>query len=956
MSSDRWRKVEEVYHAAMERPLAERSAFVAGACRGDDALEREIRSLLEQPSAPGFLSAPAMEVAAELVDDDAHWKGRRIGVYTLDALLGRGGMGEVYRARDNRLGRDVAIKVLPKAFTAHPDRLARFEREARLLAALNHPHIGTIHGVEEDAGTLALVLELVEGDTLADRIANGPLPVREALPIARQIADALDAAHEKGIVHRDLKPANVKITPQGVVKVLDFGLAKTDAASSSDMAHSPTVTGIGTVEGVILGTAAYMSPEQARGHPVDKRADVWAFGCVLYELLTGRAAFAESTSSDTIAAILKRDPDWAALPPALPPAVTKLLHRCLEKDLHRRKRELGDARAELDDAIAWRPTPEIQPPDDAVAPSKRRAVVPWSIATAALVLAAAMAAVAFWPRWQSPLDNAQSLFIRSTPIRLTNFPGAENDAVISPNGQLVAFLSDHTGQNRVYLSQTETGSPEDITPPGDTYERHLGIGVRRIAFTADSSQISLNGSTTQKVRTLPIIGGGPPRQLIGPNVHNAAWSPDGTQIVYNMSNSGDPLFLADSSGANPVQIYQASEGQHNHGPVWGVDGEWIYFIHGYPNTGALNVWRIRASRTLQTPEALTHNALDVASLAPLDARTLLYVARADDGSGPWLWALDVEAKTSRRLSSGLEQYTSISGSKDGRQFVASVANPRAGLWTVPILDRPAEEKEVQAYGPKSVRALAPRVNGKTLFYLSALGTGDGLWRFQDGQTTEIWRGSQGGLVEPAAVSPDGLRVAIVLRKGGRQQLAVTDVDGGVLRPLADSIDIRGAAAWSPEGKWLVVGGESPEGLFKVPVDGGPPIPLHSGFASNPAWSSRDDLIVFSGSSKAGRSPLLGVRPDGQKVVLKQVQMFGVSARPRFLPDGSGVVFAFNSDPGQGPDLWLLDLAKKTTRQLTALAGSETQGMIGVFDVTADGKLVFDRQTDNSDVLLIKLPR
>jgi Tol biopolymer transport system component len=222
--------------------------------------------------------------------------------------------------------------------------------------------------------------------------------------------------------------------------------------------------------------------------------------------------------------------------------------------------------------------------------------------------------------------------------------------------------------------------------------------------------------------------------------------------------------------------------------------------------------------------------------------------------------------------------------------------------------------------------------------------------------TEIWSGSQGGLIEPAAVSPDGLRVAIVLRKGGRRQLAVTEVDGGVPRRLADSIDVRGAAAWSPDGKWLVVGSEEPEGLYKIPVDGGPPLKLHSEFAANPAWSSRGDLIVFAGSSKGGRSPLLGVKPDGQQVDLPDVRMFGVSARPRFLPDGSGVVFPFNSDPGQGPDLWLLDLAKRTTRQLTALAGSGTQGMIGVFDITADGKLVFDRQADNSDVLLIKLPR
>jgi eukaryotic-like serine/threonine-protein kinase len=256
MTTDRWPAVERIFHTALDRPAAERSAFLAEACGGDEALRREVQSLLDQASREDFLGQPAVEVAAGLLTESnvAPLTGQRIGVYEVRGLLGRGGMGEVYRAHDTRLGRDVAIKVLPKAFTADPDRLARFEREARLLAALNHPHIGTIHGLEEGDGIRALVLELVEGDTLADRVAHGPVPVKEALVWARQIADALDAAHEKGIIHRDLKPANVKITPNDVVKVLDFGLARADATTSEaeDLTRSPTITAHG---GVILGTA-----------------------------------------------------------------------------------------------------------------------------------------------------------------------------------------------------------------------------------------------------------------------------------------------------------------------------------------------------------------------------------------------------------------------------------------------------------------------------------------------------------------------------------------------------------------------------------------------------------------------------------------------------------------------------------------------------------------------------
>jgi serine/threonine protein kinase len=378
MTPDRWAVVERLYHDALTRPAHGRVAFLAEACAADEALRHEVESLLAR-SAPtaDFLEEPAIALAATMASAPgvSLLTGRRIGVYDVLAPLGAGGMGEVYRARDTKLGREVAIKILPRGFTSDPDRLARFEREARMLATLNDPHIGAIYGFEESdavpdsgqAALRALVLELVEGETLAERItratATGPgLPVKEALDIARQIAEALDAAHEKGIVHRDLKPANIKITPDGIVKVLDFGLAKLDrigAEGSETLSQSPTVTHGGTRDGIILGTAAYMSPEQARGQAVDKRTDIWAFGCVLYEMLTGRAAFAGKTVSDTIAAILEREPDWKALPPPLPPSVRHLLRRCFEKDARQRLRDIGDAKSELRE----------QPPEETTAAS-----------------------------------------------------------------------------------------------------------------------------------------------------------------------------------------------------------------------------------------------------------------------------------------------------------------------------------------------------------------------------------------------------------------------------------------------------------------------------------------------------------------------------------------------------------------------------------------------------------
>src|SRR5688572_20391165 len=278
--------------------------------------------------------------------------GSRIGAYEIVAPLGAGGMGEVYRARDTRLRRDVAIKVLPEVFALEADRRVRFEREAQVLATLNHPNIAAIYGLEEAGSSAAIVMELVEGPTLADLIASGPQPLPEALNIARQIALALEAAHDKNVIHRDLKPANVKRTLDGTVKVLDFGLAKALAsdASGTDFTQSPTISFAGTRAGLILGTAAYMSPEQARGQTVDQRADIWAFGCVLYELLTGSPAFPGSSASDIIASILTREPEWSRLPRDTPESVRRALRRCLERDIRRRLRDAADVRLELDDA------------------------------------------------------------------------------------------------------------------------------------------------------------------------------------------------------------------------------------------------------------------------------------------------------------------------------------------------------------------------------------------------------------------------------------------------------------------------------------------------------------------------------------------------------------------------------------------------------------------------------
>jgi serine/threonine protein kinase len=355
MTPDRWQQIERLYHAALAHNATERAAFLEEECAGDLALRQEVESLFaHEGTAEGFLVAPAAEAAATAMGDvSSPLIGQQLGSYKIQSLLDAGAMGEVYRAWDTKLGREVAIKVLSRAFTSGPERVRRFEREARVLAALNHPHITAIYGFEEASGIRGLVMELVEGETLADVVARGPIPIADALSIARQIAEALEAAHEHGIIHRDLKPANIKITVKGVVKVLDFGLAKAVSAEGggATLSQAPTIGFESTREGLIVGTAAYMGPEQARGKRIDKRADIWAFGCVLYEMLTGRHAFEGEHLTDFVVAVMTKEPDWAALPASMPLRIVELLRRCLKKDPRERLRDIGDARIELEDAL-----------------------------------------------------------------------------------------------------------------------------------------------------------------------------------------------------------------------------------------------------------------------------------------------------------------------------------------------------------------------------------------------------------------------------------------------------------------------------------------------------------------------------------------------------------------------------------------------------------------------------
>jgi Tol biopolymer transport system component len=872
--------------------------------------------------------------------------GQQLAHYEILEPIGKGGMGEVYRARDRKLGRDVAIKALPPEFAQDPERLRRFQREAKVLASLNHPNIASIYGLEESGGTHHLVLELVEGETLAERLSRGSVPVDEAVDLVGQIAGALEEAHRRGIVHRDLKPANIKLTADGKVKVLDFGLAKTFAEKVPEAGSAlPTLAKDVTREGVVLGTAAYMSPEQARGQEVDERTDIWSFGCVLWECLTGRKAFGGATVSDSIAAILQAEPDWHRLPAATPARLQRLLRRCLKKDPRQRLHHIADARIELEDT-------DLPPPAaERVSPRYRIAFAVLAVALVG-VAAAALLSLRRLPAHPSGLQGDNPL-AGARFTRVTNFEGAELDAAISPDGRFATFVSDRDGPPSVFVGQIDTGEFRNVMPDG-----YLLLGprdaVRTSGFSGDGSEVwwSDRAVDPSRVRMVPLLGG-PVRTFLEEGVVNVAWSSDGERIAYQQGlPTGDFIHVADRNGANRRRILSSAAGTHQHFPTWSVDGEWIYLVRGRITTLEMDLWRVRPDgRGL---ERLTRGRLDVRYPTPLDERTVLFTALDGDGAGPWLWAVDVETKVSRRASVGLEQYGSVAASDDRRRIVATVQNPRAGLWSVPILDRLATENDASPFGDlPTTRALAPRFAGSALFYLSSRGSGDGLWRSEDGQVAEVWRGSETALLEPAAVSPDDDSVVLLLRRDDGWRLHVLSADGAQLKVLSETLDARGAADWSPDGRWVVSGGSNDAGvvgLYKIPVGGGVPVRLADGGAMNPVWSPDGSLIVYAGPQARALSPLLAVGPDGEPVELPEIQVRQVlGERMRFLPDGSGLVYL--KEEGPSADFWRLDLATMEKRRLTRLDPGPT---IRTFDITPDGRrIVFDRLSDHSDIVLIE---
>jgi serine/threonine protein kinase/WD40 repeat protein len=925
--ASRLKQIQEIYQAALKLAPLERSVYVATACGQDADLRRAIETLLAEPEP---------ETVSMIMDPTV--AGVEIGQYRIEHKLGEGGMGAVYRAIDTKLNRPVAIKFLSLS-VADAEARRRFQREAQMASSLNHPHIVTVHDAGEIDGRQYLVTEFVDGGTLKDWARRECPTWKQIVDLLTGVADGLAAAHQAGMVHRDVKPGNILVAKNGYAKLADFGLAK---LTHGEAPGAPGQTKVGA----IVGTLAYMSPEQALGRPLDARSDVFSFGIVLYEILEGKLPFSGKTEMELLKAIINTDP-----PPFtadMPESLKSVVDKALEKDPAERYQTVSELVVDLK-RLGRKGMPEGKPDPERKAlreppPRTRRDTVVYAAAAVAI----ATLAIAGWlslNRGSTPpnvLANAQT-------TRITDWGGSETEAAISRDGKFVVFRADRDGPEDTFVTQIGSGSFLNLTHGTQPH-----VLVRNTGFNPDASQVWLSSinNDVAPLRIVPFLGG-TPRPFLTAHAMDLNWSPDGSKIVFQTYDDGDPVIIADGSGGNLKQIYISPDPRiHSHFPTWSKDGEWIYFVHGVWDSREMDVWRMRSSG--ESLEQLTNVRSDIRHLTVLDDRTLLYVAPDQSGLGPWLWQLDPREKMPRRISGGLEVYSSVDATADGKRLVASIANPSANLWTFSITDRIAEERDVKPFPVPNTRTSAPRYGGAALFYLaSSGGAADGLWRYENGQSAEVWKGSDGALLVPPAISFDGRMVAIVFRQQGKRMLHTLSADGGAAQPLAESIDVSGSVSWSPDGTWIVVGGNdgSGPGLFKIPTAGGAAERLTTGAASDPVWSPDGSVIAYTVPVRGSQAVLKVVTAVGAPVGLPPIALRIGGERYRFIPGQRKLIYILGPVELRG-GFWLLDLATKQTKQVSNFDGLPTR----TFDISPDGKqIVLDRLKENSDVALIDIP-
>jgi serine/threonine-protein kinase len=712
--------------------------------------------------------------------------GARVGTYEIVSALGAGGMGEVYRARDTKLRRDVAIKVLPEAVRLDPERLARFEREALVLASLNHPNIASIYGIEETQNIVALILELVEGGTLAARIARGPIAVGETLTTARQIAEALETAHEKGVVHRDLKPANITITPTGLVKVLDFGLAKVAATAG---VPADDTQAVGVTEGMVIGTAAYMSPEQARGQAVDRRTDIWAFGCVLYEMLTGLRLFEGKTTTDTLSLVFMKDPDWSALPAQVPPAIRALLKRCLERDRQRRLGDVAAIRFALEDVAGLSAIDQQTAGSTSAAAHGSRTALWLSVFAIAAVTVGVAWSVARFTSSRSPLaaKATHRTFVPAGSLT------ADGEAVIalSPDGHRLAYVGSHEGRQQLYLQEVDQF---DSTAIRGTE------GAVAVSFSPDGNWLAF--AADRKIRKVAVTGG-EPEELGEFGEDNGSsslkWESNDSILFSNGPTSGLWRIPASGGSASQVTTLAAGELEH-HSPQLLPDGKTLLYsarLTGF-NDSQIVVQSLEAGQRRVIAKGAAVRYIPPGYLAYVQAGTV-YVAPFDltrlEITGSAVIALQGVRMTINRSAQ-------IAYSRAGSMAYLP-AGGNAGPDTLVWVNRsgaevPTAVSAVTIWAPRvapDLRRVAAAINGgrsdrSDVWVYDMTRNASSRVTFGESSLYPVW-------------SPDSARLAYNVRQNGRDEIHVKVLgDSAPDTRLPTNRDIDFPFSWSPDGRFI----------------------------------------------------------------------------------------------------------------------------------------------------------
>jgi eukaryotic-like serine/threonine-protein kinase len=921
MTPERWRQVKEIFNSAINYRPEERSVFISEACSGDEDLRSEVESLIASHEKTGsFIDEPAFQVAASLLTDEKSElkPGQTVGSYEVLSFLIRGGMGEVYLAEDKRLGRKVALKLLPSSFTKDDDRLHRFEQEARSASALNHPNIITIYEIREAGASHVIATEFVEGETLRTRLNRSPLTISAALDIAIQVADALSAAHKAGIIHRDIKPENIMLRPDGYVKVLDFGLAKlSEQASPAVAAEAPTIQ-VRTGSGIVIGTAGYMSPEQARGLGVDSRSDIFSLGAVIYEMVARRKPFEGETPSDTLAAILKTEPpSLSRVLPGVPSELTRIVTKCLKKDREERyqvvkdlwldlkalkqdlefQQKVGGETAASANATGGEPTAMFAEPRPTVERSGISTITEslsmeikrhkFGAAMVVVLIALVLAAGGFGIYKlvaKRDMDNEHFWNISLAP--LTN-SGNAIDATISPDGKYIVYVLSERSSQSLWMRQVSAANDKMIIPPAP-------VGFFGLTFSPDGNDLYYAVKSNMDTGTLYRIPafGGTRVKLLDSIDAPVSFSPDGKQFVFVRGNHPKPgssaLIIANIDGTNE-RVLSVKEFPERFapifftGPSWSPDGKTIAAsvatVGGASKVIGFNVGDAKEQNLSQQTWSYT------ARVEWLKDMSGLLVVAGEAAAVAQLWLIEHPSGRARRVTNDLSTYRAIGLTQDGKKFTTVQAEGLVNLWVVP-------------QGDASKASRLP--TGNVSFYAAA---GNNL----------SW-------------TPDG-RIVFVSNEGGNPNIWITKPDGSERKQLTTNDAANFSPVVTPDGRYIVFStwrGDR-RNLWRMNLDGSNPVQLTSGLVDSfPSVTPDSRWVVYSG-------------PSGVKPVLWKVSIDGgtptqisdhVATMGAVSPDGKFIAFTYPESP---------DMLAPPNR--LAVMPFEDQGETKIFTVPSSGTVL-----------------